>query len=101
MQLVLPFGYYKKALQAASNDALSLAKLLEPFGLKVGDQIEDKSLCIGLIVDDLSEFFDDEAWVDPFDIARVAWEHDFRPAWHFLDEAPLLIWQLFKDATSG
>ncbi len=93
MQMNVPFGVYKKALRASSNEPVRMNRLLEPFGFISPDKGVDEDLYVGLVLDHLAERFYDFECIDPMDVAEAAWELGFQPARIFLDEGPLLISQ--------
>lgn len=97
MQINLPFGIYRKKLQQYSNDPVCLSVLLKPFGISVESSEVDESLCIGLILEHMSQSFYNFDCIDPMDLAEAAWKLGFKPAGAFLDTGPLLLMKLLME----
>jgi hypothetical protein len=94
----LVLGDYLQWFKGQELAPLSMEALLRPFGLKSNQTYEDPSLLLGIFLEGLQDYCDEqgESFVDPMDIALVAQGLDFAPAEQFLSEAPYLLMSIFK-----
>lgn len=91
----LKLKYYVSQMLDYSNDSLSLSLMLKPFNIEASGEVSHY-LVIGHLLDDLIDQLGEESVVDPLDIAASAWELGYEPAKQFLEEGPVLIFQLFR-----
>ena len=73
---------------------MSLQLILSPFDI---DKIQEDPctfLVLGHLLEAILEEFEENAFVDPLDIATTAFGLGFSPAEKFLDEGPDLLFQM-------
>ena len=97
MQLLLLFKDYRESLKDSSNESVSLSKILKPFGIEYYLASEELDLCVGMLIDELAQIYKEDDLIDPFDVAKIAWDFDLKSAESFLDTAPELVCNLLKD----
>lgn len=71
MKMTLQFKDYLNALGAQSNEPLSIASALKPFGIKDAPEALDDGLLVGHLLDALSEEFLEPEALDAGDVIRV------------------------------
>ena len=91
----LKLKHYVSQMLDNSNDALGLRLMLKPFNIEVNGELSHY-LVVGHLLDDLIDQLGEDAVVDPLDVAASAWELGYEPAKQFLEDGPVLIYQLFR-----
>lgn len=95
MKMEIKFKDYLLDLQEQSNKPFNLNNALKPFGIS-GNDVFSSDLLFGHLLDGLKQEFDMEQFIDPIDIATIAYELGYEEANAFLTDAPWLLIQVAK-----
>ncbi len=93
----IPLSLYALQMKHQSNKPISLKSIMEPFCMGLSKGQEDPFLLVGHLLEELLDQNDPKSFIDPLDVASMAWELGHEPAGEFLERGPLLMYHLMKE----